>query len=113
VMAAQVPNLILQPLVENAIRHGIAVLPRPAAIRITARRENGTLHLAAAATAPGLNAPANTAEGIGLPNTPARLPKLYATDHRLELINDPAGGLRVGISIPYQESSFEPALEAS
>ncbi len=113
VMAAQVPNLILQPLVENAIRHGIAVRPEPGTIRIAASRDNGTLHLTVADTGPGLHPPASAVEGIGLTNTRARLAKLYGGKHRLELTNIPAGGLRVGISIPYQETALDSAVEAS
>lgn len=105
VMDAKVPNLILQPLVENAIRHGIAVRPGPGTIQIHAHRENGGLHLAVTDTGPGLQAAPAALKGIGLANTRARLEKLYGANHRLELTNGRDGGFAIGITIPYQESS--------
>jgi signal transduction histidine kinase len=102
---ALVPNLILQPLVENAIRHGIAARPGPGRIQIHASRANGTLHLAVADSGPGLPAEETVAaKGIGLANTRARLDKMYGNAHRLELTNGPDGGLQIGITIPYKES---------
>ena len=76
-MDAKVPNLILQPLVENAIRHGIAPRPEPGTIEIDARRDNGTLHLSVMDDGPGLQAKDQAAAGIGLANTRARLQALY------------------------------------
>lgn len=113
VMGASVPNLILQPIVENAIRHGIAVRPGPGRIRITAGRDNGTLHLGVADTGPGLTAPPEALHGIGLANTRARLEKLYGDKQRLDLQNGPNGGLHVAITIPYRESSDLLGAEAS
>jgi signal transduction histidine kinase len=104
VMDARVPNLILQPLVENAIRHGIAPRPGPGRIEITAARENGCLRLAVTDDGPGLKAPPEALKGIGLGNTRARLEKLYGTDQRLDLADVPGGGLRVAITIPYREA---------
>jgi two-component sensor histidine kinase len=98
---ARVPNLILQPLVENAIRHGIASRAEPGWIEISARRDNGFLHLAVNDDGPGLAGQAPT-EGIGLGNTRARLAQLYGANHRLELTRGPKGGLRVAIAIPYR-----------
>jgi len=101
VMDARVPNLILQPLVENAIRHGIAVRPGPGRIAIHAERVNGCLRLAVTDNGPGLHTPAAELKGIGLANTRARLEKLYGDKHRFELTNVADGGLQVGITIPY------------
>ncbi|MFO0965191.1 MAG: histidine kinase [Gemmataceae bacterium] len=101
VMDAKVPNLLLQPLVENAIRHGVAVTPGAGRIEIQASRSNGSLRLAIRDSGPGLAAPPNP--GIGLANTRARLEKLYGPDQRLDLSNGPAGGLQVAITIPFQE----------
>jgi signal transduction histidine kinase len=101
-MDAKVPNLILQPLVENAIRHGIAPRTEPGRIDIQARRENGFLHLAVADDGPGLAA-GEPSPGIGLTNTRARLEKLYGSGHRLELTSGPRRGLRVAITIPFVE----------
>jgi len=100
---ALVPNLILQPLVENAIRHGIA--PRAAAglVQIHARREDGMLHLRVADNGVGPHASGGRwpAEGVGLGNTRARLQYLYGDRHRFELDGSPQGGFSVGITIPF------------
>jgi signal transduction histidine kinase len=104
VMDAKVPNLILQPLVENAIRHGIAVVPGPGRIKIHASRNNGRLHLTVADSGPGLKAPPEALKGIGLANTRARLEKLYGANQRLDLSTGPDGGLQVDITIPYDET---------
>ncbi len=106
-MSAQVPNLILQPLVENAIRHGIATRAEPGRIDIEARRDNGRLHLAVTDDGPGLKSPSPTSQGIGLANTQARLEKLYGAEQCFELSNGPGRGFRVGITIPFRESSAE------
>jgi signal transduction histidine kinase len=113
VMDALVPNLILQPLVENAIRHGIAARPGPGSVRIHARRENGCLRLAVADSGPGLQVPPAALKGIGLANTRARLEKLYGPRQRLELTSGPGGGLHVDITIPFQETTPNAGAEAS
>jgi hypothetical protein len=105
VLDARVPNLILQPLIENAIRHGIAARPGPGRIRIQAGRVNGSLHLAISDSGPGLQAPPEALKGIGLANTRARLEKLYGTQQRLELSRGAEGGLQVDILLPCQEST--------
>jgi LytS/YehU family sensor histidine kinase len=99
---ARVPNLILQPLVENAIRH--AVEPRAAGgrVRVTARRENGTLHLAVRDDGPGLRDAPRSGNGVGLANTRARLAQLYGGAHAFELRNHPEGGLEVSLALPYR-----------
>jgi LytS/YehU family sensor histidine kinase len=99
---ARVPSLILQPLVENAIRH--AVEPRAAGgrVRVTARRENGTLHLAVRDDGPGLRDAPRSSNGVGLANTRARLAQLYGGDHRFELRNHPEGGLEVSLALPFR-----------
>jgi sensor histidine kinase YesM len=100
-LKASVPNLILQPLVENAIRHGIEPHARPGEIRLSARRLNGMLHLEVRDNGGGL-ALANGAveEGVGLSNTRARLAELYGDQHRFELKNASEGGLIVQVVIP-------------
>jgi two-component system, LytTR family, sensor kinase len=101
---ARVPNLILQPLVENAIKHGIARRVAPGSIDISARGEDGRLHLRVADDGPGLAAGADAqdvfARGVGLSNTRARLDRLYGADYRFELANVPGGGLAVALEIP-------------
>lgn len=107
VMDAKVPNLLLQPIVENAIRHGIAPTPGPGKIEIKASRDNGTLRLAIIDSGPGIDAAAEALPGIGLANTRARLEKLYGDRQRLNLTNTTDGGLRVDIVIPYQATEAE------
>jgi sensor histidine kinase YesM len=101
---ACVPNLILQPLVENAIRHGIA--PRAAAglIEIHARRENGMVQLEVHDNGAGMTQILSESQmkGIGLSNTRARLEQLYGASHRFELHNREGGGLIVTIEIPFR-----------
>jgi two-component sensor histidine kinase len=113
IMDARVPNLILQPLVENAIRHGIAPRPGPGRIQIQAGRENGCLHLAVTDSGPGLQAPLEALKGIGLANTRARLEKLYGSNQRLDLTTGPDGGLQVDITIPYRETAPDAGAEVS
>jgi len=100
----QVPNLILQPIVENAIRHGIAPRATPGQIDILAERKNGTLRIRIKDNGPGLNLnrslESRFKEGVGLANTRARLEQLYGAAHRFELANDPRGGLVVTLEIP-------------
>lgn len=103
---ARLPNLILQPIVENAIRHGIAPRTEPGHIEIEARRFNGILHVQVTDNGPGLPSNGNTGrilkEGIGLSNTQARLQQLYGSDQRLDLANTVKGGLTVILEIPYK-----------
>jgi len=102
---AQVPNLILQPLVENAIRHGIEPRARPGIIELRARRENGVLALVVSDDGASLKENGAIKEGIGLSNTRARLRELYGTAQRFELVRGPQGGVRVEISVPFHEEN--------
>jgi signal transduction histidine kinase len=99
---ARVPNLILQPLVENAIRHGIAPRAAGGRIEIEARRDNGMLDLEIRDDGPGLSEVAGKEGngGIGLANTRARLEQLYGAAHRFELSDAAGGGLAVNLAIP-------------
>lgn len=100
-LKAQVPNLILQPIVENAIRHGIEPRARPGKIELRARRENGELILRVRDNGDGLKD--TKRQGIGTSNTRLRLQQLYGGDHRLRLENATDGGVLATLTIPYHE----------
>lgn len=104
---ARLPNLILQPIVENAIRHGISQRTSAGRIEIDARRLNGTLQVQVTDNGPGLSSDSNSGSivkaGVGLANTQARLKQLYGDEHRLDLANAASGGLTVILEIPFRE----------
>jgi len=108
-LEAQVPNLILQPLVENAIRHGIEPRARPGRIELRARRENGALTVVVSDDGAGLIGNAQIKEGIGLSNTRARLRELYGANHRFELLRSEQGGVRVEINLPFHSLTGQKA----
>lgn len=113
-LTAQVPNLVLQPIVENAIRHGIAPRAAQGEIHICAERKNGMLCVKVEDNGPGLPAgePSENSfsKGVGLSNTRARLEQLYGSKQRLELIRGTSGGLLVNLEIPFREQT--PATNA-
>jgi len=98
-----VPNLILQPLVENAIKHGVAKKTGPGHIDISARREGDKLRMEVRDDGVGLSEDALTAlqKGIGVSTTRARLQHLFGADYRFEFHRQ-AAGLLVVVSIPWQ-----------
>ena len=102
---ASVPNMILQPLVENAIKHGIAPRSTGGKIRISATRKNGSLELSVADN--GIGVPfkdiENVSEGVGLSNTRRRLKHLYGDRHKFNLKNAETSGLQVNLTIPFKE----------
>jgi two-component system LytT family sensor kinase len=103
---ALVPNLLLQPLVENAICHGIAPFSKPGEVRISARRDQQTLHLKITDSGPGIASEkiAELGRGVGLANTRDRLQQLYGSAHRFDLMNGNGPGLTVDVSIPFVNS---------
>jgi two-component system LytT family sensor kinase len=102
---ALVPNLVLQPLVENSIKHGIGPRPTPGQIAIRSRRLGSMLELEIKDNGVGLSAARLTDfnRGIGLGNTRSRLQHLYGSSHRFEFRQPPGGGLSVLIAIPLVE----------
>jgi two-component system, LytTR family, sensor kinase len=94
-----VPNLILQPLAENAVRHSIAPRAAGGRIEIWARLENGKLVIDVVDD--GSGAPAGAyREGVGLTNTRARLQQLYGAGQTLDLRSDADAGFRVRLTLP-------------
>ena len=104
---AMVPNLILQPLTENALRHGIAQTTDSGVIGICSTLENGRLRLTVYDDGAGLpdDWQLKGSAGIGLANTAARLQQLYDDDHQFDIRNRPAGGVEVTILFPFRTSS--------
>jgi two-component system, LytTR family, sensor kinase len=98
-LEALVPNLVLQPLLENAIRHGIEPHARPGRITVTSQRDGNSLRLLVRDNGAGLNG--GGAEGVGLANTRARLVQLYGDRQRFTLENAPEGGALVRVVLPY------------
>jgi two-component system LytT family sensor kinase len=94
---ARVPSLILQPLVENAVRHGLASRV-PGRIEVTARRVGDHLRLAVVDS--GRGRAEGAPDGVGLSNTRARLRLLYGADHGFELTPATGGGLRASLWFP-------------
>jgi two-component system, LytTR family, sensor kinase len=104
---AMVPNLILQPLTENALRHGIARSADSGVVGISSALENGHLRLTVYDDGAGLpdDWQMKSSAGIGLANTAARLQQLYDDDHQFDIRNRPAGGVEVTILFPFRPSS--------
>jgi len=101
--SAQVPSLILQPMVENAVKHGIARRVHGGAIRIAAFRSNGMLTLSVYNDGPSLPADWETQSGIGISNVRGRLQSLYGEGFQLNLRNQAPGGVEVSVSVPFRE----------
>jgi LytS/YehU family sensor histidine kinase len=99
---AYVPTFLLQPLLENAIRHGIAPRPEPGRVEVHVRRDGECLQLEVRDDGPGFSAQPAGADGVGLANTRARLFHLYGAAQRLETSNDPRGGCAVTITLPFR-----------
>jgi two-component system, LytTR family, sensor kinase len=101
---AAVPEFVLQPLVENALRHGLARSVGAMSLRIGGHREGDTLVLTVADDGPGLVAQPQSAEGgIGLRNTRQRLDTMYGGAASLALGETPGGGVTATVCIPYHE----------
>src|SRR5262245_17920591 len=101
---AAVPNLVLQPLVENALRHGIGPKIGGGRVDISARREGNDLWLEVRDNGVGLTKDAFH-KGVGLTNTRSRLENLYGDRYRFECHTPPGGGLLVTVVIPYSSEA--------
>ena len=107
-LGACVPNLVLQPLVENAIKHGIAPHSVDGVIDIGARLDGPQIVLSVHDDGPGLGgAQGATKEGVGLANTRARLERLYGAAQSLRYGNAADGGFEVELRIPFRRAPEE------
>jgi two-component system LytT family sensor kinase len=97
----RVPVMLLQPIVENAIKHAIATRERGGRIMVGARRAGGMLELFVDDDGPGLAR--SNGEGVGLTNVRQRLEQLYGPEQKLDLVPNADGGVRVQIHLPYRE----------
>ena len=100
---ALVPSLVLQPLVENAVRHGIARSSKGGTVEVRCRRSNGSLIICVRDDCVGLAEGWDpmTSGGIGLANTRERLLRLYARDQHFDVRNAPGGGALATVEIPF------------
>jgi len=100
---AQVPTLLLQPLVENAVKHGISKLSDGGEIRISTTRDDRSLYLRIGDTGPGLDGENfEQKSGLGLRATRDRLKTLYGAEQSLHIQERPEGGVEVCVSIPFR-----------
>ncbi|MEP6995597.1 MAG: histidine kinase [Acidobacteriota bacterium] len=99
---AMVPAMILQPLIENAVRHAVLAREEPGTISVLAVRDREWLTLEVHDDGPGLSEAAADPQGVGLANTRARLAELYGCLGELSLARSPLGGLAVSIRLPYR-----------
>ncbi len=113
-LPALVPNLVLQPLVGNAVKHAIARRTTAGTVRIAAERREGRLVLEVIDDGPG-EAPVRepvVRTGVGLANTRSRLETTYHGDFRLELLPRPEGGMRVRLDLPWRTAPAATAAPA-
>jgi LytS/YehU family sensor histidine kinase len=95
-----VPPLLLQPIVENAVRHGIAVSPSAGHITVRGRVLHDRLVLDVEDDGPGMSGNGARSGGTGLSNTRERLTQLFGSDHRLDIGSADGRGTRVRIDLP-------------
>ncbi|QIG81338.1 sensor histidine kinase [Stakelama tenebrarum] len=114
VAKARLPSLLLQPLVENAIKYAVTPQEEGADITVSARLAGERVHIAVTDTGPGLTETRlrpTLSTGVGLANIRERLAQAYGPDHRFEAKSNPGKGFSVEIEIPFQIE--EPAREAA
>jgi two-component system, LytTR family, sensor kinase len=112
ILDAALPQMGLQPIVENAIRHGVGRSSAAGLIRIDASRVNDRLELRVQDDGPGFQAMNSSLNGgIGLANTKARLQQLYGAEANLKIENGQQGGAVVTMTLPYHVAPGNPEME--
>jgi len=114
VAKARLPSLLLQPLVENAIKYAVTTQEEGADITVSARLAGERVHIAVSDTGPGLierQARPTLSTGVGLANIKERLAQAFGPDHRFDTRTNPGQGFSVEIEIPFQIE--EPNREAA
>jgi two-component system LytT family sensor kinase len=112
---AMVPPLLLQPLIENSLRHGLDPRPDGGVLTVAARRQGDALEIEVSDDGVGLR-PGFSAEestGVGLTNTRGRLERMYGAAATLALENDPTGGVRVRCRLPFHVNAMPPRAVAA
>jgi LytS/YehU family sensor histidine kinase len=104
-LEAAVPRFLLQPLVENALRHGIEPLERGGVVDVVARRRVDILEIEVRDSGRGLPAEAPAHEGVGLRNTRDRLRQLYGPAHHFALRPRVGGGAIAAVAIPFRPAA--------
>ncbi len=111
---ALIPSLLLQPLVENAIKYAVTPKEEGADIRVRAQLLGSRVRISVADTGPGMGgtkpSKATSSTGVGMANTRERLTQAYGPDHRFDISSPPGGGFEVIVEIPY-EQRVEPGSE--
>jgi sensor histidine kinase YesM len=103
-LPARVPTFILQPIVENAVKHGIAARANGGTIEISAARSNGMLTFRVYNDGPSLPAGwENNQSGVGISNVRTRLQSLYGNAFELTMRNQASGGVEVSVSVPFRQ----------
>jgi two-component system, LytTR family, sensor kinase len=110
-LQAAVPQMVLQPIVENAVRHGIGVRSAASRLQIETALENRSLRIQVEDDGPGFRDSASGPSGIGLANTRARLRQLYGNEAQLLTTNCEEGGARVTLLIPYHLAPDAPGAD--
>jgi signal transduction histidine kinase len=100
-----VPCFLLQPIVENAIRHGISQRETEGCIETTAKRVGTRMQLQVRDNGPGANGKSRPGFGVGLSNTRERLVHFYQDDYELRAFQPESGGFEVSITIPYERTA--------
>jgi LytS/YehU family sensor histidine kinase len=105
VLDGLVPCFLLQPIVENAIRHGIARCEDRGSIEATVKRVGARMHLRVCDNGPGIDGRSKPGFGLGLRNTRERLAHFYPDDYEFRAFQPESGGFEVSITIPYERAA--------